>query len=126
MASRITNILEAKSSTILITGMVAEASKTVPDAFISIINCGIIIGKPSIAMIAAFCCALAAMAAKKVNTRLKLHPPKNTNPIKTAERSTGYFMKSANKIKLRALITSIKTELKSNFAKIKLTGLVID
>ena len=78
------------------------------------------------AMIAAFCCALAAMAAKKVNTRLKLHPPKKTNPIKTAERSTGYFMNSANKIKLRALITSIKTVLNNSFAKMKFTGPAMD
>jgi hypothetical protein len=37
--------------------------------------------KPSIAIIAAFCCAFAAMAERNVKTRLRLHPPSNTNPI---------------------------------------------
>ena len=78
------------------------------------------------AMIAAFCCALAAIAAKNVNTRLKLHPPKKTNPIKTAERSTGYFINRAKRTKLNVLITNIKTELNNSFAKIKFTGLAMD
>ena len=38
-------------------------------------------GKPSMAMIAAFCCAFAAIAARNVKTRLRLQPPNNTNPI---------------------------------------------
>ena len=37
-------------------------------------------GKPKIAMIADGCCALAAMAARKLNTRLKLIPPKQLIP----------------------------------------------
>lgn len=118
--------MDEKRSTIFITGIAVVASNTVFDIFINIINWGMMIGKPRMAMMAAFCCAFAAMAAKKVNTKLKLHPPKKTNPMKIADRSTGYFINNANKIRLSVLITNIKTELNNSFAKIKFTGLATD
>jgi len=117
-----TRKLEASNNKKLIVGTRDVLSNTVAEALININNCGMMIGKPRIAIMAAFCCAFAAMAAKKVNIRLKLHPPKKTNPMKMAERSTGYFMNSANKIKLSALIASISMELNNNFARIKFTG----
>lgn len=120
-----TSTLEASSNKKLIVGAGDALSNTVALALININSWGMIIGKPRMAMMAAFCCAFAAMAAKKVNIRLKLHPPKNTKPMKMAERSTGYFMNIENKMKLRALITSIRTELNKSFARIKLTGLEI-
>lgn len=46
-------------------------------------------GKPNIAMMAAFCWALAAMAARKVKTRLRLKPPNKTIPTKGAALITG-------------------------------------
>ena len=48
---------------------------------ISSSNCGIIKGNPMMAINAAFCCALAAMAASKVKTKLRLIPPKQTMPM---------------------------------------------
>ena len=78
------------------------------------------------AMMAAFCCALAAMAAKKLNTRLSPQPPKNTRPKKVKNFSTGLPRKSINNIKLKQLITSISSELNSSFDKIKFCGLVMD
>lgn len=44
-------------------------------------SCGMINGKPMIAINAALCWARAAMAAKKVNTKLKLTPPKQLMAI---------------------------------------------
>ena len=120
-----TSTLEASNNKKFIVGTGDALSNTVALARIRISNCGMMIGKPRMAMIAAFCCAFAAMAAKKVNIRLRLQPPKNTNPMKTAERSTGYFMNRENKIKLSALITSINKELNKSFARMKFTGLEI-
>ena len=61
-------------------GIAVEEENTVPESFINNINCGIIIGKPSMAMMAAFWCALAAMAARNVKTRQSPQPPSNTRP----------------------------------------------
>lgn len=118
-------MLDVNKSATLSKGTADEASKTLDDICMSISNCGMIMGKPRMAIMAAFCWAFAAMAAKKLNTRLRLQPPNKTNPINTAERSTGYFMKSANRIKLSVLIKSISKELNKSLAKMKLTGLVM-
>ena len=54
--------------------------ETIFEIFISSISCGIISGKPRMAINAAFCWALAAIADKKVNTRLRLTPPSMVMP----------------------------------------------
>ena len=96
------------------------------EIFMSIMSWGMIKGKPSIAIIAAFCCAFAAMAARKLKTRLSPQPPKKTSPKKLRKFSTGLPMNNMNKIRLRLLITSISSELNKSFDKIKCCGLVID
>ena len=114
-----------KSKTVpAIAGPLCE--KTELEIFISMINCGIINGKPSIAMIAAFCCAFAAIAARKLNTRLRPQPPKNTRPKKVRNFSTGLPRNNTNNSKLNELITSISRELNRSLDKIKFCGLVID
>jgi hypothetical protein len=72
---------KAISNRTVLAGMIRTGLKAALESFISNSNCGMINGKPSTAIIAAFCCALAAMAAKKVKTRLRLHPPSNTRPM---------------------------------------------
>ena len=63
------------------TAIAVLSLKTVLESCINNISCGIIMGKPRIAIIAAFCWAFAAIADRKVKTRLRLQPPSNTNPI---------------------------------------------
>ena len=70
----------ASNSTICSRPPCITSEKTILDIFISSINCGIISGNPIMAISAAFCCALAAMADKKVNTRLRLMPPSTVMP----------------------------------------------
>ena len=70
-------------------------------------NWGIIKGNPMMAISAAFCCALAAMAANKVKTRLRLNPPKQTMPINCRVLDKGFFNKMKNRHKLSRLIISI-------------------
>ena len=83
-------------------------------------------GKPRIAMIAAFCCALAAMAAKKVKTRLRLHPPSKTSPIKTPAFSIGLPRNKLNSARLSKLISSMSRELNISLAKTKSLGPAIE
>ncbi len=82
-------------------------------------------GNPSTAMIAAFCWALAAIAAKKVKTRLRLHPPNKTRPIKGPIFCMGFPRNNVNNSMLNALITSMSIELKRSLARTKLPGLAI-
>ncbi len=89
IANSTTSKSETRSNEMLMAGTEPEIRNTPDEIFISMSSCGIIIGKPRIAMIAAFCCALAAMAARKVNTRLKLQPPKKTIPTKMPVFLTG-------------------------------------
>ena len=96
------------------------------EILINMINCGIMSGKPRIGIIAAFCCAFAATAARKLNTRLRLHPPSKTNPANTVAFSAGLEKNMLNKSRLIALISSISRVLKANFARIKCCGLTID
>ncbi len=95
------------------------------ESFISRMSCGIIIGKPSIAMIAAFCCALAAMAAKKVNTRLRLRPPVKTSSKNGKKANPGFPKNKVNNRKLALLIRSISNALNNNLDRIKCCGLAI-
>ena len=114
----IRKFITTKSSTI---GPTAgpDCKKTELEIFIKIINCGMISGKPSIAIIAAFCCALAAIAAKKLNTRLSPQPPKKTRPIKVAGFATGLPRNNIKSTRLNKLITSMSSELKRSLDKIK-------
>ena len=106
----------------LTTGMGALTENMAADTFIKTSNCGMMMGKPKIAMIAAFCCALAAIAARKVNTRLRLQPPKKTIPRNAAVFCTGQERNNEKITVLKRLITSISTELKSSFANTKFCG----
>lgn len=100
--------------------------KAMAAIFISSNNWGIIIGKPKMAISAACCCALAAIAAKKVNTRLRLTPPKVANPINCNGCLSGLPINNKNSSKLVMLISSISNALKSSFERIKSRGPAIE
>lgn len=89
MASRITKMSEPNNKRMLAAGTGILVTKTALDTFIKTSNWGTIMGKPNMAIIAAFCCALAAMAAKNVKTRLRLQLPKKVIPIKGQVLLTG-------------------------------------
>ncbi len=94
-------------------------AKADSDIFISNINCGMMIGNPMIAINAACCCALAAMAAKKVKTRLKLIPPKQQIPINRNKYSNGSPSRIIKMERLSKLITSISKTLKMSLEMMK-------
>jgi hypothetical protein len=77
-------------------------------------------------MMAEGCCAFAAIAAKKLNTKLKLIPPKQLMPKNNRICVNGLPSKTINNIKLNALIIHMSKLLKMSFDKIKLTGLTIE
>ncbi len=83
-------------------------------------------GKPKTAIIAAFCCAFAAMAAKKVNTRLKLQPPSKTRPVNCHIFCMGLPRKRLNSTMLNRLMASINKVLNKSLANTKLVGLAIE
>lgn len=56
--------------------------KATPATLFNNNNCGVMMGKPMIAIKAAPCCALAAMAARKVKVNPKPVPPKQAMPKK--------------------------------------------
>lgn len=114
----IKTFITIKSTTVVATAG-PDWVKTELEIFMSIISWGIIKGKPRIAIIAAFCCALAAIAARNVNTRLKPQPPKNTRPTKVQTFSTGLPRNKINSNKLKPLITSMSRELNKSFDNIK-------
>lgn len=106
--------------------MVSNGANAALDNFINKMICGIIIGKPNTAIIAAFCCAFAAIAARKVKTRLRLQPPNKTKPINCPAFCIGLPKKRVNSSRLNKLIASISIELKSNLANTKFAGLVME
>ena len=77
-------------------------------------------------MIAAFCCALAAIAARKVKTRLILQPPSNTRPTNCHIFCMGLPKKRLNKNKLSILMASISKELNRSLASTKSLGLAME
>ena len=89
-------------------------------------NCGSITGNPRIAIKAALCCALAAMALINVNTRLMLVPPSNTMPTNFILSVTGLVKNIKNNNKLTILITSMSIILKSNLEIMNSPGDVIE
>ena len=88
-------------------------------------SCGIIKGKPSIAIIAEGCCALEAMAARKLNTKLKLIPPKQLMPKNNKLCSKGLPNNKINNNKLNPLIKHMSKLLYINLEKIKCIGLAM-
>ena len=82
-------------------------------------------GNPKIAMMAEGCCALAAIAAKKLNTKLRLIPPKQLSPKNNTICVNGLPSKTMNSIKLNALMVHMSKLLKMSFENIKFTGLTI-
>jgi hypothetical protein len=96
-----------------------EGLKTVEDTCINTRSWGMIMGKPRIAIIAAFCCALAAMAARKLNTRLNHQLPRKTIPMKLPVLITGNPRNNANIIKLIVDMISIRNELNNSLDKMK-------
>ena len=83
IASAITSTSSPTSTALIIQKPPCMASENA--AFEMRINkriCGMMSGKPRIAIIAAFCFARAAIADKKVNTRLRLMPPRQTTAKK--------------------------------------------
>jgi len=119
-------ISSATSNRMEAAGIVRTGLKAAFDKRIRRSSWGIIIGKPSTAIIAAFCWAFAAIAAKKVKTRLSPHPPNSTNPINGPTFSIGLPRKSVNKNKLSKLIISISNELNNSLAKTKFIGLAME
>ncbi len=95
------------------------AENAAVDIFMRIKSWGMIMGKPIMAISAACCCALAAMAARKVNTKLRLIPPKQAIPKKRQPYSMGLPNKTVKMAKLKQLITSINRALKINFDNTK-------
>ncbi len=101
--------------------------KTSPKAIllrrISTVNCGIIIGKPRMAIKLACCMALDAMALNKVKTMAKLVLPRMAIPKNMPACIKGSLPNNtAYKPRLMALKTDIKTKLKISFDKINATG----
>lgn len=88
-------------------------------------SCGITNGKPRIAISAALCCARAAIAARKVKTRLRLMPPKQLITKKTTASGIGSPNISTNKTRLSNDIKSISSALNNNFDKMKFAAPVI-
>ena len=106
--------------------MVSTGLKVAFEIFMRRISWGMMSGKPSTAMMAAFCCARAAIAARKVKMRLRLHPPNNTRPMNDPAFTIGLPRKRLNRIRLSILITSMSNELKSNLARTKFAGDAIE
>lgn len=125
-ARRITIASSAISNRTVVTGTAIVSLNAAFDRRMSRSSCGMIMGNPRIAMIAAFCCAFAAMAAKNVKTRLRLHPPNRTRPMKTPALCIGLPRNKLNNARLSALMRSINRELNSSFAKTKSLGPAIE
>jgi len=94
--------------------------------FINNSSCGIIIGKPRIAINADCCCAFEAMAAKKVKTTLKLIPPKVARPTNCSGCFSGLPNNIRNNNKLIRLIASISKALNKSLDRIKSFGPAIE
>lgn len=95
------------------------AENAAVDIFINNSNCGIMMGKPMMAIKADCCCAFAAMAAKKVNTRLRLIPPKQAMPKNRKPNSIGLPNSKVKIARLMQLMTSIRILLKMSLASTK-------
>ncbi len=124
-ARMMTRQSSAKSSNTVVRDISGCAEKAELDSFISKRSWGKMTGKPKTAMMAAFCWACEAMAAKNVNTRLRPQPPSKTRPVNMAACCKGFPSNKVKSSKLSRLISSMSRELKSSFASIKIAGLVM-
>jgi|GEM_PF-5673819 hypothetical protein len=123
MASKTTKTSIAANNNTVLSGIVSKGAKAVLDKRIKSISCTIITGKPRMAIITGLCWALAAIAARNVNTKLKLRLPNKVIPMKGSNFGIT-FPNNAEKInKLSKLINNISRELNNSFAKTKFTGL---
>ena len=103
-----------------------EANATL-DILLNKNNCGITNGKPRIAISAALCCARAAIAARKVKTRLRLTPPSQLIPMKVQRHpASDHPSISTNNPRLSRLISSISSALNNNFDRMKFAAPVIE
>ena len=89
-------------------------------------NWGITSGKPRIAISAALCCARAAIAARKVKTRLRLTLPSQLIRTNRAGSGIGSPNISTNSPRLNRLINNINKALNNNFDKMKFAAPVIE
>ncbi len=87
---------------------------------------GMIMGKPMIAIMAACCCAFAAIAVRKVNTRLRLIPPNKLTNINSPIRITGLPNNNVKIPRLKIFIKSIRMALNNNFDKTNWVGDAIE
>ena len=125
-ASRITIISNATSNNMVLALIVSTGLKAALESCISKISCGIISGNPSTAIMAAFCWALAAIAARKVKIRLRLQPPNNTRPMKAPAFTIGLPKNKLKSSRLSRLMISIRSELNNNLASTKCDGEAIE
>ncbi len=128
MASITTEISNANKSNIICAGApsLKISEKAVLDNLTSNSNCGMIIGKPSIAISDACCIAFDAIAANKVNTRLRPMDPIRLIPRNCQNELVGFPKKAVYKIKLMIFITIINMPLYEILERIKTTGLVVE
>ena len=98
----------------VVAGMVSKGANAALDKRINKISCGMMIGNPSTAMIAAFCWAFAAIAARKVKTRLKLQPPSSTRPMNCPAFCMGLPRNRVKRNRLSMLMTSMSMEKVNN------------
>lgn len=121
-ASNIIIMSSATSNSTVVNEMVRTGLNAAAESFINNNNWGMMRGNPRIAMMAAFCCARAAIAARNVKIKLRLQPPSNTRPIKEPAFCIGLPRKSVKSSRLSRLMTSMSSELKSNLASTKSPG----
>ena len=67
-ASNMIMASNAINNNTVVIGIVSSGAKAALERRINKISCGMMIGKPSTAIMAAFCCAFAAIAARKLKT----------------------------------------------------------
>ena len=78
-----------------------------------------IMGNPITAINAVDCCALAAMAARKVNTKLILPPPKQVININSVKCSSGLPNNNVNSSSDNRLMQTIRNRLNKSLERIK-------
>ena len=125
-ASNMIRASRATSMSTVLIGMLRRGENAAPDKRINRISWGIMIGNPSTAMIAAFCCALAAIAARKLNTRLRLHPPNKTRPTNGPAFRMGLPRNIVKSSRLSRLMIIMSSELKSSLDNTKAVGLAME
>ena len=113
MASITTEISNANKSNIICVGApsLKISEKAVFDNLTNNSNCGMMIGKPSMAIKEACCIAFDAIAANSVNTRLSPIDPIRLISRNCQKELVGFPNRAAYKIKLMMFITIINIPL---------------